>query len=124
MIEFSAVEVTIGKPAINKCHPNKITSGKITIDKLTRLKFFEVQILFTIRDVLVGGIEEIGCHIEALVVVGAKLLISDGINTKRYFYVFLGEVRRLFFEIFFLKVGILFAALGSKVVAKAIQGVS
>jgi hypothetical protein len=124
MIEFSAVEVTIGKRAINKCHPNTITSGKITIDELTRLKFFEIHFFFAISGVLVGGIEEIGCHIEALVVVGAKLLISDGINTKRYFYVFLGEVRRLFFEIFFLKVGILFAALGSKVVAKAIQGVS
>jgi hypothetical protein len=124
VIEFGAIEIAIGKCTLNKSNSNKITSCKITIVKLTGFKFFEVHFLFTISGVLVGGIEEIGCHIEALVVVGAKLLISDGINTKRYFYVFLGEVRRLFFEIFFLKVGILFAALGSKVVAKAIQGVS
>jgi hypothetical protein len=95
MIEFSAVEVTIGKRAINKCDPNTITSGKITIDELTRLKFFEIHFFFAISGVLVGGIKEIGCHIEVLVVVGAKLLISDGINTKRYFYVFLVEIRRL-----------------------------
>lgn len=62
MIEFSTVEVTIGKRAINKGHPNKITSGKITIDKLTGLKFFEIHFFFAISGVLVGGIEEIGSH--------------------------------------------------------------
>ena len=73
MVEFGAIEIAIGKGTLNKSHSNEITSGKITIDKLTRLKFFEVHFPFTISGVLVGGIKEIGCHIEVLVVVGAKL---------------------------------------------------
>ena len=96
MVEFSAIEVTIGKSTLYKSHSYEITSGKITVNKLTRFKFFEIHFFFAISGVLVGGIEEIGCHIEALVVVGAKLLISDGINTKRYFYVFLIEPNILF----------------------------
>ena len=62
MVEFGAIEIAIGKGTLNKSNSNKITSGKITIDKLTRFKFFEVQILFTIRGVLVGQIKEVGCH--------------------------------------------------------------
>jgi hypothetical protein len=83
MIEFSAVEVTIGKRAINKCDPNTITSGKITIDKLTRLKFFEIYFFFAISSVLVKDIKEIGCHIEVLVLVGAKLLIFSGLYIQQ-----------------------------------------
>ena len=83
MIEFSAVEVTIGKRAINKCDPNTITSGKITIDELTRLKFFEIHFFFAISGVLVDGIEEIGCHIEVLVVVEAKLLVFSGLHIQQ-----------------------------------------
>ncbi|MEN9875832.1 MAG: hypothetical protein RLZZ529_829 [Bacteroidota bacterium] len=62
MVEFGAIEIAIGKGTLNKSHSNEITSGKITVNKLTRFKFFEVQILFTIRDVLVGQIKEVGCH--------------------------------------------------------------
>ena len=76
MIEFSAIEIAIGKRTLNKSHPNKITSGKITINKLTGFKFFEVHFLFTISGVLVGSIKEIGSHRIVLVPVGAKLLIS------------------------------------------------
>jgi hypothetical protein len=47
---------------------------------LTRLKFFEIHFFFAISGVLVGGIEEIGCHIEVLVVVGAKLLVFSGLH--------------------------------------------
>ena len=78
MIEFSAIEITIGKRTLNKNHPNKITSGKITINKLTGFKFFEVHLLFTISGVLVGGVKKIGGHRIVLVPVGAKLLISVG----------------------------------------------
>ena len=62
MVEFGAIEIAIGKGTLDKSHSYKITSGKITVNKLTRFKFFEVQILFTIRDVLVGQIKEVGCH--------------------------------------------------------------
>ncbi len=78
MIEFSAIEITIGKRTLNKNHPNKITSGKITINKLTGFKFFEVQILLTINGVLVGQIKGV-CRHKVLVPVRAKLLIS-GVN--------------------------------------------
>jgi hypothetical protein len=71
MIEFCVIEVAIGKRTINKRHANKIASGKITIDELTRLKFFEVHFPFTISGVLVGSIKEIGCHIEVLISVGS-----------------------------------------------------
>jgi len=76
MVEFGAIEIAIGKGTLNKSHSNEITSGKITVNKLTRFKFFEVQILFTISGVLVGQIKEVGCHKKVLVPVGAKLLIS------------------------------------------------
>jgi hypothetical protein len=62
MVEFSAVEIAIGKGTLNKSHSNEITSGKITVNKLTRFKFFEVHFLFTISGVLVGQIKEVGCH--------------------------------------------------------------
>jgi hypothetical protein len=62
MIKFGAIEIAIGKRTLNKNYSNKITSGKITIDKLTRFKFFEVHILFTISGVLVGQIKEVCCH--------------------------------------------------------------
>ena len=62
MVEFSAVEVTIGKGTLNKSHSNKITTGKITIYELTRLKFFEIHFFFAISGVLVGQIKEVGCH--------------------------------------------------------------
>ncbi len=79
MVEFGAIEIAIGKGTLNKSNSNKITSGKITIDKLTRLKFFEIHFFFAISGVLEGGIEEISGHTIVLVLVGAKLLISDGI---------------------------------------------
>ena len=62
MIEFSAIEIAIGKRTLNKSYPNKITSGKITINKLTGFKFFEVHFLFTISGVLVSQIKEVCCH--------------------------------------------------------------
>lgn len=62
MVEFGAIEIAIGKGTLNKSYSNEITSGKITVNKLTRFKFFEVQILFTISGVLVGQIKEVGCH--------------------------------------------------------------
>jgi hypothetical protein len=62
MIEFGGIKIAIGKRTLNKSHPNKITSGKITIDKLTGFKFFEVHFLFTISGVLVGNVKEIVCH--------------------------------------------------------------
>jgi len=77
MVEFGAIEIAIGKGTLNKSYSNEITSGKITVNKLTRFKFFEVQILFTIRGVLVGQIKEVGCHKKVLFPVGAKLLISN-----------------------------------------------
>jgi hypothetical protein len=71
MIEFGVIKIAIGKCTVNKSNPNKFASGKITIDELTRLKFFEVHFPFTIRGVLVGGIKEIGCHIEVLISVAS-----------------------------------------------------
>jgi hypothetical protein len=62
MVEFGAIEIAIGKGTLNKSYSNEITSGKITVNKLTRFKFFEVQILFTISGVLVSQIKEVGCH--------------------------------------------------------------
>lgn len=78
MIEFGAIEVAIGKCTVYKSNPNKITSGKITIDKLTGFKFFEMHGFLTISGVLVGGVKEISGHRIVLVPVGAKLLISVG----------------------------------------------
>ncbi len=62
MIEFGAIEVAIGKHTLNKSNPNKITSGKIAIDKLTGFKFFELHGFLTISGVLVSDIKEIGSH--------------------------------------------------------------
>ena len=62
MIEFGAIKIAIGKRAVNKGNPNEITSGKITIDKLTGFKFFEVHFLFTISGVLVSSVKEIRGH--------------------------------------------------------------
>lgn len=62
MIEFGAIKIAIGKRAVNKGNPNEITSGKITIDKLTGFKFFEMHVFLTISGVLVSAIKEIGCH--------------------------------------------------------------
>jgi hypothetical protein len=77
MVEFGAIEIAIGKGTLNKSHSNEITTGKITIDELTRLKFFEIHFFFAISGVLVGQIKEVGCHKKVLVPVGAKLLISN-----------------------------------------------
>ena len=78
MIEFGAIKIAIGKRAVNKGNPNEITSGKITIDKLTGFKFFEMHGFLTIRGVLVSAVKEISGHSIVLVPVGAKLLISVG----------------------------------------------
>ena len=78
MIEFGTIEVAIGKRTVYKSNPNKITSGKITIDKLTGFKFFEMHGFLTISGVLVGGVKEISSHAKVLVTVWAKLLISVG----------------------------------------------
>jgi hypothetical protein len=62
MIEFGAIEIAIGKRTLYKSYSNEITSAKITIDKLTGFKFFEMHFLFTISGVLVGQIKEVCCH--------------------------------------------------------------
>jgi hypothetical protein len=62
MIEFGVIKIAIGKCTVNKSNPNTITSGKITIDKLTGFKFFELHVFLTIIGVLVGSVKEIGCH--------------------------------------------------------------
>ena len=62
MIEFGTIEVAIGKRTLNKSYPNEITSGKITINKLTGFKFFEMHGFLTISGVLVSDIKEIGSH--------------------------------------------------------------
>ena len=98
MIEFGAIKIAIGKRAVNEGNPNKITNGKITIDKLTGFKFFELHFFFTIIGVLVSGVKEIGGHRIVLVPVGAKLLISVGKSqTHRKHCVFYGyELERIF----------------------------
>ncbi len=83
MIEFGTIEVAIGKRTLNKSYPNEITSGKITINKLTGFKFFEVHGFLTISGVLVGGVKEIGGHRIVLVPVGAKLLVFSGLQTQQ-----------------------------------------
>jgi hypothetical protein len=85
MVEFSAVEVTIGKSTLYKSHSYEITSGKITIIKLTRFKFFEVQILFTISGVLVGQIKEVGCHnlMEKYLLTGLYILQSSALKKQK-----------------------------------------
>jgi hypothetical protein len=62
MIEFGTIEVAIGKRTVNKSNPNKITSSKIAINKLTGFKFFEVHGFLTISGVLVSDIKEISSH--------------------------------------------------------------
>jgi hypothetical protein len=76
MIEFGVIKIAIGKCTVNKSNPNTITSSKITINKLTGFKFFELHVFLTIIGVLVGSVKEIGCHKKVLVSVVAKLLIS------------------------------------------------
>jgi hypothetical protein len=85
MVEFSAVEVTIGKSTLYKSHSNKITSGKITIDKLTGFKFFEVHFLFTISGVLVGQIKEVGYHnlMEKYLLTGLYILQSSALKIQK-----------------------------------------
>lgn len=78
MIESGVVEVTLGKRTVNKRYAYTITRCKITIDKLTRLKFFEIHFFFVIHGILVKDIKEISGHTIVLVLIGAKLLISDG----------------------------------------------
>jgi hypothetical protein len=85
MIEFSAVEVTIGKRAINKSHSYEITSGKITIIKLTGFKFFEVHLLLTICGVLVSQIKEISCHnlMEKYLLTGLHIQQSSALKKQK-----------------------------------------
>ena len=87
MIEFGAIKIAIGKRAVNEGNPNKITNGKITIDKLTGFKFFELHFFFTIIGVLVSAIKEIGCHnmkgfIFYWIIFPAKLRIEKTKNPK------------------------------------------
>ena len=88
MIEFGGIKIAIGKRTLNKSHPNKITSGKITIDKLTGFKFFELHFLFTISGVLVGQIKEVCCHnlsekVINWIVCPTKLRFENTIKTKK-----------------------------------------
>ena len=88
MIEFGAIKIAIGKRAVNEGNPNKITNGKITIDKLTGFKFFELHFFFTIIGVLVSAIKEIGCHnmkgfIFYWIIFPAKLRFENTIKTKK-----------------------------------------
>jgi hypothetical protein len=89
MVEFGAIEIAIGKGTLNKSHSNEITSGKITVNKLTRFKFFEVQILFTIRGVLVGQIKEVGCHKKYWFRLVLNYLFLFLNSVDNHFYVFL-----------------------------------
>jgi hypothetical protein len=88
MIEFSAIEIAIGKCTLNKSHPNKITSGKITINKLTGFKFFEVHGFLTICGVLVSRIKGICGHklngfIFYWIAYPVKLRFENTIKTKK-----------------------------------------
>ena len=85
MVEFGAIEIAIGKGTLNKSHSNEITSGKITVNKLTRFKFFEVQILFTISGVLVGQIKEVGCHnlMEKYLLTGLYIQKSSALKKQK-----------------------------------------
>lgn len=85
MVEFGAIEIAIGKGTLNKSYSNEITSGKITVNKLTRFKFFEVQILFTISGVLVGQIKEVGCHnlMEKYLLTGLYILQSSALKKQK-----------------------------------------
>lgn len=53
MIYFRAREIARIKIAVNKSYRNKITLGKITIGKSARFKFLEIDLVFTISDVIV-----------------------------------------------------------------------
>ena len=70
MIESGVVEVALGKRTVNKCYSYTITRCKITIDKLTGLKFFEIHFFFAIHGILVKDIKEISGHTIVLVLGG------------------------------------------------------
>mgnify|MGYP007089531284 CR=1 FL=1 len=62
VIDFGSAKNTIIKSTIDKNYPNKITLREITIVESATFKFFQIDFLFTISDVVVFDVKEIIGH--------------------------------------------------------------
>jgi len=62
VIDFGSAKKTIIKSAIDKNYPNKIALREIATVESTAFKFLQIDIFFTVSDVVVFDVKEVLGH--------------------------------------------------------------